>query len=32
MLIAMNTWQNSVAVLLHRKAVRRNALRRFAIM
>jgi len=26
MLIEMNIWQNSNAVLLHRKAVRRNAL------
>jgi hypothetical protein len=32
MLIAMNIWQNSNAVLLHRKAVRRNALRRSAII
>ncbi len=32
MLIAMNRWQNSGAVLLSRKAARRNALWRFAII
>jgi len=32
MLIAMNIWQNSMAVLLSSKAARRNALWRFAII
>ena len=32
MLIAMNIWRSSCAAALSRKATRRNALRRFAII
>jgi hypothetical protein len=32
MIIAMNIWQNSAAVLLHRKAARRKAFWPFAII